>query len=328
MKKNDIINHYNEIIPKYKSLGENLVNAIEIILNDNKVQYLKVYYRVKEIDSFVGKIERKNYKDPFENVEDICGVRIICYYKSDIEEICELLKEEFNVLTSQDKEELLNADQFGYRSHHLIIKLKEEWLSAPNYKNLGDLKAEIQIRTNLTHTWAEIEHELGYKKEEEIPSQFRRKFSQLSALLEIADEQFESLKDDISAYREDNSGEFGTDIMQELNLDNLSLFLNQYFPEREENKKDISYLLKELKSLNIDLSQLKEMTDKSLFVLKDLEKEESEVLGEEVNWSKTGIVRAILALNLTDEEYPAQTRWPEEVYNITSHYKDKIIYCN
>jgi putative GTP pyrophosphokinase len=26
------------------------------------------------------KIERKSYEKPFEDTEDICGIRIICYY--------------------------------------------------------------------------------------------------------------------------------------------------------------------------------------------------------------------------------------------------------
>lgn len=324
MNNNDIINHYNDIVPKYRSLGENLVNAIEIILNDNKIKYLKVYFRVKEVDSFVGKINRKHYDDPFENVQDICGVRIICYYKSDIEEICSLLQDTFNVITLQDKETLLNSDQFGYRSHHLILKLKDEWLSTPIYRNLGELKAEVQIRTNLTHTWAEIEHELGYKKAEEIPSQFRRKFSQLSALLEIADEQFENLKDDINEYRENNSIQFESNKVLELNLDNLLLFLNQYFPDREGDDEEISRLLKEMKSLGIDLNQLKSMTEKSLVVLDDLEREESELLGEDVHWNKAGVVRSILGLNLSENEYPVQKQWPEDIYDLSVKYRNRI----
>lgn len=301
---------YENKMPKYEKLGSNLTEAIEILLKEHSIQYLKVYYRIKETDSFVGKIDRKGYDSPFEDTEDICGIRIICYYKSDIDEICRIIKQEFNVLTSQDKEELLDPDQFGYRSHHLIVKIKDGWLSTPNYRGLDNLKAEIQIRTNLMHTWAEIEHELGYKKKEDIHPNFRRKFSSISAMLEIVDEQFEDLKKDINIYRKEKikeTEEYGWSssvTSSEMNIDTLKIFLETYFSEWKQEKEMSNYpealsnLLAELKSYNIQFSTLiewdKEWKDKMPEIFEAQEK----ALIMRPKWNEIGYTRVLMMLNI------------------------------
>ncbi|WP_279155246.1 hypothetical protein [Thomasclavelia cocleata] len=51
------------------------------------------------------------------------------------------------------------------------------------------------------YTWAEIEHDLGYKSQEEIPYDIKRSFSRLASLLELADEEFLRIKNEIFAYK-------------------------------------------------------------------------------------------------------------------------------
>ncbi len=72
------------------------------------------------------KYNEKKYNLPFEQIEDICGIRIICYYQSDITKICDIINTEFDVIESQDKEDLLESNEFGYRSFHFIVKLKKK----------------------------------------------------------------------------------------------------------------------------------------------------------------------------------------------------------
>lgn len=300
---------YQNKIPKYDKLGANLTQAIEILLEEHSIQYLKVYYRIKETDSFIGKIDRKGYNEPFEDIEDICGVRIICYYGSDTEKVCKIINEEFNVLTSQDKEELLNPDQFGYRSHHFIVQVKNDWLLTPNYKGLEDLKAEIQIRTNLMHTWAEIEHELGYKKEEDIPAKFRRRFSRLSAKLEEADEQFEELKQDITLYRNEKAKEtkeegwLSSNLSTEMNVDTLQAFLDTYFPERKREKEvlssdTLSSLLSDLKRYNINFNTIIEWHKKWESKFPEIEEAQEVALKIKPEWNQIGLIRVLLMLNV------------------------------
>ena len=64
------------------------------------------------------------------------------------------------------------------------------------------MKCEIQVRTILQHAWAEIEHDIVYKSPGEIPFRVRRRFACLAGLLEIADREFESLRQDEMAVRQ------------------------------------------------------------------------------------------------------------------------------
>ena len=78
----------------------------------------------KEENSFLEKIERKQYKKPFEEMEDLSAMRVICYYDNDIEKIENLIKdinriEHHNGLQWYDYKIHLNAliRENGYNSN-------------------------------------------------------------------------------------------------------------------------------------------------------------------------------------------------------------------
>ena len=258
---------YNTSFDSYNNLGKNLVQALEILLTNHKIRFLTIYYRVKELDSFLDKIDRKAYTDPFEELEDFCGIRIICYYQSDIGKIRDIVKNELFVTESKDKEASLDYDQFGYRSHHIIAHIDESWTKVPNYRDLKGKKAEIQIRSVLMHAWAEIEHNLAYKKEAHIPEQFRRKLHLISAMLEVADEQFENLKKESKEYQEqmlieakNNVAKFEDDAS--FNIDSLQALLDILFPDAKKSIENTSRLFDEMQQYDITLKDLKKAYDK------------------------------------------------------------------
>lgn len=255
---NEYAEQYASCKDKYNEFGQNLVQALKKFLEDENLSFLRVYYRIKEDSSFLEKIERKQYKNPFDEIEDICGIRIICYYKRDVDAISKILKREFEILENQDKGKLLKDDQFGYRSTHFIVKIKDEWTKAPNFRGHNNLKAEIQVRTVLMHSWAEIEHKLAYKNDEQIPTQFKRDFAGLSALLEIADKEFERLRQNISNYQSEIKKEFEKNHYEdiEMNLNSLETFLSKHFPNRESDDRDRVRLFNEFMQFNISLSDL------------------------------------------------------------------------
>lgn len=308
MKKDiyKIKKQYFEAVTKYRKLAENIVDALKILLDEAQVSYLAIDYRIKSFDSFLKKIERKNYTDPFEQMEDICGVRIICYYRSDIERICSVINHEFDILESQDKEALLEDNQFGYRSYHFIVTVRKAWLAAPNYKGLDNLKAEIQVRTNLMHTWAEIEHKLEYKKNDDIPTKFKRKFSRISAKLEEADEQFEELRIEINNYRKEmmHSVMEADQIEMEnnqVNMDTLQVFLDYYFSNEEKNSIMASALVSDLKQLNLGINDLKNYYKQVSHILDKVEADIMENFEGNYKWYQ--VSSAITMLELCCKEY-------------------------
>jgi hypothetical protein len=60
---------------------------------------------------------------------------------------------------------------------------------------------EIQMRTALQHVWSAVEHDIGYKGAVRLPPEFRRQFSRLAGMLELADVEFSRLRTTMADYR-------------------------------------------------------------------------------------------------------------------------------
>ncbi|HYF67821.1 MAG TPA: hypothetical protein VD884_06790 [Ohtaekwangia sp.] len=294
--KDDVEKYYKSQEPLYKRLEENLKQALVAFLDEGKISCHSISSRIKEFDSYYEKIERKRYDNPEDQIEDFCGLRIICFYPSDLEKIGKIIKREFEVVNSIDKTSNLEPDRFGYRSNHYIVKIKTEWAKAPNYRGLKNLKAEVQVRTILMHAWADIEHKLAYKKKEQIPGEFRRKLSQISALLEIADSQFQELKNEKEDLRKsliiESKGKKNFDFSTELNLDTLQAYLDFAFPDRGKSLDSTRRLLDEIVSLNLSLKDIDQMKSEVQTIFPELEKK----VVKEGRWAQVGIARMILDL--------------------------------
>lgn len=276
MRKEEFESQYNQKFPVYKDLAGILVNDISKLIIEKGVSIFEAKHRIKELKSAFDKIEIKSYVDPFEEIEDFCGVRIICYYQSDVDNICKIISDNYNVLSSENTFDRLKSSEFGYRSHHLIIKIPDEWLGAPAYRKLNGLKAEIQVRTLLMHAWAEIQHKLAYKNSEQVPENFRRKLFRLSAKFEEADEQFEEIRINISQLKADVNTGVGN-ILDNLrnevvNLDTVTLMLEIIYPSRFISRSDVAEVLEEISRLNIKMSDLVDISLKFSKVVKIIEK--------------------------------------------------------
>ncbi len=307
MDFNQIRTEFENKVSKYESLGTNVVESLRILLDLSKIKSLSIYYRIKDLDSFMEKIERKLYDKPFEETEDICGIRIICYYQKDIARIEKIIKREFNIHESFNKESTLEFDQFGYRSHHLIASIKKEWEKTPNFRGLSEFKFELQIRTILMHAWAEIEHNLAYKNKLQTPKQFRRKLHRISAKLEEADEQFEELKKESEDYqrillKEAKENKLIGNESVELNIDSLQAFMDTNFPKRIQGIDATGNLLNQMVKYNISLKDLQEAWLKIKPHFKEMEQEYlNESKSKHSKWAQAGIARFIL--DLTNENY-------------------------
>ncbi|MDO9221546.1 MAG: hypothetical protein Q7T90_11010, partial [Thiobacillus sp.] len=140
---------------------------------------------------------RPKYTDPLRQITDLAASRIITFFPRTIDEIGTLLTEEFDVLERSDKaEDLLEEERFGYHSVHYLVRLSTARTQLSEYERFRDAVIEVQVRTILQHSWAEIEHDIQYKSSAAIPSDIRRRFMALAGLLEIADREFQAIQDD------------------------------------------------------------------------------------------------------------------------------------
>ena len=77
-----------------------------------------------------------------------------------------------------------------------------------------------------TITWAAINHDLGYKSEFGVPRSVAREFSRIAGLLEIADDEFVRVRDDMKAYTEEIRKKIIENKADEVHIDMISL--NEY----------------------------------------------------------------------------------------------------
>lgn len=271
--KNNLFKAYQEKKPLFQRALQNTKEALQQFLVEIDVPYLIINTRLKNFDSFYEKISRKKYENPFEENEDFCGVRIVLYHLDDIDKVKEIIKKNYVIQNSENKTNNLKPDQVGYRSDHLIIKIEESWCVTPNYKNLSDIKIEIQIRTVLMHAWAEIEHKLGYKSKTQIPEKLQRKLFLMSAKLEDADHQFQEIKYQAEEYKQKtikDSQKAGKFVGNELNLNSLQALLTYYFPKEESHSEMESRLLEEIEAAEYSMEDLDKIAIKTKAIIEKI----------------------------------------------------------
>jgi len=200
--KEKILEEYNRSIKSFEAFKDKILVLLKDLLLDEGIQFHQMSGRIKSIESLSKKIDEKGEKyNAIEDITDIIGIRIITYLESEVDSISDLVAKEFikDTANSIDKRRL-KADQFGYRSLHLVVSFSVDRCNLKEYKKYTGMKCEIQIRSILQHAWAEIEHDLGYKGENTIPEDYKRTFNRLSALLESADIEFDRLKANLIKY--------------------------------------------------------------------------------------------------------------------------------
>ena len=218
-----IVDGYSVSRGSYEDCLNYVENTVKNIIKSQSINVHEIVGRVKTIESLEGKVKRKNYSNLAE-ITDLCGIRIITYFSDDVDKIAELISQEFEVDLENtiDKRKSEDPTKFGYVSLHYVVGLKEENTSPTLYGRFKNIKLEIQIRTVMQHAWAEIEHDLGYKSKEDIPDQYRRQFSRLAGLIELADDNFLQLKNNINNYEQEIREKLPTS-KKELPIDSSTL---------------------------------------------------------------------------------------------------------
>ena len=187
----------------YGDYCRTLGKLIETLLSDRGIQTHTVSYRAKSPHSLTEKVTRpdKGYT-VLSDITDLAGVRITTYFADDVDKAAELLRAEFAIdeNASIDKRQFADPDRFGYMSLHHVLSLGKNREALAEYAKFKSLKCEVQVRSILQHAWAEIEHDLGYKSAAGVPAEFKRKFARIASLLELADDEFSSIRDSLAQY--------------------------------------------------------------------------------------------------------------------------------
>lgn len=188
-----LLAQYRERLPLLEQLSKKVNDQLRQVLREQAVELSAIECRVKTEQSLAGKLERKGDKyASLEDITDLVGLRIITFYTDDVDKVAAIVQQLYEVdwENSVDKRKVHQLTSFGYNSLHYICRLKE-----------GSMPFEIQMRTTLQHVWSAIEHDIGYKGAVKLPPEYRRQFSRLAGMLELADDEFSRLRTTMTDYR-------------------------------------------------------------------------------------------------------------------------------
>ena len=102
-------------------------------------------FRIKRIDSIIGKLRRLRGRLELDSMVDIAGCRFIVNKDSEIYKIVDLLHDTPLVITRVNRNIGNNPKETGYKSVHIHAYLE---------KYGEDRPVEIQLRTHIHHNWA------------------------------------------------------------------------------------------------------------------------------------------------------------------------------
>jgi ppGpp synthetase/RelA/SpoT-type nucleotidyltranferase len=328
MDKDKLREEYVSKAKIYEALEQEAKFIVSTILDENNIKIHLILSRIKNFESFFEKIERKQIKDPYNEINDIVGLRVVCLFLSDIKQIGNKIKSSFEVIEEDNKiDGFDDPTSFGYMSLHFVVKMKKEY-TGPRYDKIRDILFEIQVRTISMDAWANISHYLSYKADTDIPKDLRRDFNALSGLFYVADTHFElfykqskktqqNIENQLKSSMEDTN----KTIDIEINLDSLRAYLLSKYPDRKHSgDMSISTLIIELNQFEINrISQLEEVYNLAWEIFLLYEQERPPFDGNK--YADVGVIRNLLAL--TNNEY-SQFIYSNNPSPVVKKYQEKI----
>lgn len=174
---------FRHIMKEYRDMG--LYSPIE-----------QVKGRVKRSSSIIDKAYRKNIPLDTckleEAMDDIAGIRIICQFVDDIEEVVHIIHKRSDMKVIREQDYIKNQKSSGYRSYHITIEYEVETIHGKM-----TLPVEIQIRTLAMNFWAVIEHSLQYKYQGELPDHIRERILNAAGAVLSLDEEMSSIRSEV-----------------------------------------------------------------------------------------------------------------------------------
>lgn len=244
---------------------DSYVALVTQLLDDAGINYLSVTGRAKSIESYAGKAARRVagkplYPDPVTGITDQIGVRVIAYVLADVDAVAQLLGDQLVLLDDRDMgRETAAEGRFGYSSRHLLVALDPARSEADG--PMRGRRASIQVRTVLQHAWAEFEHDIRYKGSipQEHVSDLDRRFTLAAGLLELADQQFSTIRDRLRREGNRPSGEEDADDPR-ISGQDLAAFLAGQFTDAGWSHSD-HYTWVAAMLLELGITSLQELRD-------------------------------------------------------------------
>ncbi|MEY8336541.1 (p)ppGpp synthetase [Lachnospiraceae bacterium 62-35] len=179
---------YRRLIVPYEECMDNIEKRIIILGNNYQdTQGYEAIHHIQKRIKGKGSIEEKlilkerelSLESARDTLQDIAGVRVICFDTRVIYGIADCLKRQDDVAFIREKDYIVKPKDNGYRSYHLILGVPFYLLETKEY-----YPVEIQFRTMAMDMWASLEHRSCYKKSKEEKERWQEQFREYAALLD------------------------------------------------------------------------------------------------------------------------------------------------
>lgn len=195
-----------EYTARYDALLRPLAGRLEVLLRDHLdgIQHIdRISARAKAPERFADKAVKVRedgtlkYEHPFEQVQDLVGVRVVVFYKQDVDVVSDIIEKYFRRIEKRD----VIPDQesgFGYIGKHFVLSVPGDVV--PDDADASKLPKffELQIKTLFQHAWSEASHDLAYKPDNELSSHQQRLVAFTAAQAWGADHHFAQLHTELN----------------------------------------------------------------------------------------------------------------------------------
>ena len=187
---------YYEFIQPYEDAKQMLLTRLDVLnhnlYGDASARPIhNIQCRIKKKQSIEEKLQRKGKEPTVMNakdyLQDIAGVRVICYFVDDIYNLTELLKSQSDLIVIRERDYIGNPKPNGYRSYHVIVGVPVYCLDGMEY-----FPVEVQLRTMAMDFWASMEHRVCYKKQPRNRERLEQDFCRYARILEEIEGEFET----------------------------------------------------------------------------------------------------------------------------------------
>ncbi len=203
-EKENIARTFSEFVDLahlYESAIEVVKTYLGILDSEFSIKYQRnpihdIKSRLKSAESIIGKLNKKGIpltpENARKNLLDIAGIRVTCYYISDIYVLAEMLSHRDDFIVIKQKDYIKDPKPSGYRSYHMIINVPVYLAAQKRYAPV-----EIQIRTIAMDFWASLEHKIHYKFEGNAPDNIKNDLAICAKMVAALDDKMLSLNEEI-----------------------------------------------------------------------------------------------------------------------------------
>ncbi len=187
---------------------ESRLQAVLVPLAERLERYLKeilesyrridrISVRAKSVSSFVAKASKRirdspKYKDPFTEIQDQIGARVVTFYTLDVPPVKQLIESYFGAIEARHVAPG-SESEFGYEGMHFVLLIPQELLPTDAPEGSAPEFFELQIKTLFQHAWSEADHDLAYKSVRDLTADQKRRVAFTAAQAWGADQVFAEL---------------------------------------------------------------------------------------------------------------------------------------